>query len=479
MRVISSLAKWIFRKLAPTIFSSADYLEKLQAEEKKKRIQDQLLSCGTGVKFNGEVAITHPETVALGNNIHIGNNAWFSSAGGLTIGDNTHISRNVTIYTVNHNVKGKALPYDEIQVPKPVSIGKNVWIGMNVSITPGVRVGDGAIIGMGTVVSKDVPPLAVVGSAPIHQIGTRDEAHYENLNTAQQYGGINGILLSEDEVKSFEATSLELTDIQPFFVVSTGRCGSQTIAHVLSQHPDIECKHEPVPQLIRVSSEFAHGEKDLSQLGNEFFDIYCNSRVYSRVKAYGESDHNLWNLISIITSYLPSSKFIWLIRDGRNVVSSTFARGWFSQGEQNLGNPTSENITLRWMYYRVNGHLCGDFSEREWENMSVFERNCWYWNYVNRKIANDLTSFSPEKWLMVRIEELYRKVNEIWDFLGVDTFNEYSIPTMNIAKHVLHPWDQWENEKMEVFEQYCSDGMDQWYPGWREETSGWVEWINH
>jgi len=62
MRVISSLAKWIFRKLAPTIFSSADYLEKLQAEEKKKRIQDQLLSCGTGVKFNGEVAITHPET---------------------------------------------------------------------------------------------------------------------------------------------------------------------------------------------------------------------------------------------------------------------------------------------------------------------------------------------------------------------------------------------------------------------------------
>lgn len=439
----------------------------------------QLLSCGSGLKFNGEVVISHPESVALGNNIHIGKNAWFSSAGGLTIGDNTHISRNVTIYTVNHDVSGKALPYDEIQIPKPVSIGKNVWIGMNVSITPGVRIGDGAIIGMGTVVSKDVPSLAVVGSSPHHLIRSRDETHYKNLDSTRQYGGSSGMLLSEDEVKQFQVTRLDLSDIQPFFVVSTGRCGSQTIANVLSQHPDIECRHEPVPQLIRASCELAHGDKEVSQIRDEFFDIYCNSRVYPHVKAYGESDHNFWNLIPIITEYLPSSKFIWLIRDGRNVVSSTFARSWFSEEEHDLGSPTSENFTLRWMYYRLNGYLCGEFSEHEWEGVSVFERNCWYWNYINRKIDTALSSLSPDKRLMIRVEELGERVENIWDFLGVKPFKTYSIPRMNIAKHVLQPWDQWGTDKVEAFEQYCSGGMSQWYPGWKERDGRWIEWASH
>ena len=42
------------------------------------------------------------------------------------------------------------------------TIGNDVWIGDNVVIVAGVSVGDGVVIGGGAVVTKDVPPYAIV-----------------------------------------------------------------------------------------------------------------------------------------------------------------------------------------------------------------------------------------------------------------------------------------------------------------------------
>jgi acetyltransferase-like isoleucine patch superfamily enzyme len=49
----------------------------------------------------------------------------------------------------------------------PLVVGNDVWIGTNAVILPEVnRIGDGAIIGAGAVVSRDVPPYAVVLGNP-------------------------------------------------------------------------------------------------------------------------------------------------------------------------------------------------------------------------------------------------------------------------------------------------------------------------
>ncbi|MEL4429140.1 CatB-related O-acetyltransferase [Shewanella mangrovisoli] len=47
-----------------------------------------------------------------------------------------------------------------------VIIGNDVWIGANALIMGGVKVGHGAVIGAGAVVTKDVPPYAIVVGAP-------------------------------------------------------------------------------------------------------------------------------------------------------------------------------------------------------------------------------------------------------------------------------------------------------------------------
>lgn len=45
-------------------------------------------------------------------------------------------------------------------------IGNDVWIGQRSYVKPGITIGDGAIIAAGSVVTRDVPPYAVVAGVP-------------------------------------------------------------------------------------------------------------------------------------------------------------------------------------------------------------------------------------------------------------------------------------------------------------------------
>lgn len=52
-------------------------------------------------------------------------------------------------------------------------IGNDVWIGYRAVILGGVKIGDGAVVAAGAVVTKDVPPYAVVGGVPAKVIRYR------------------------------------------------------------------------------------------------------------------------------------------------------------------------------------------------------------------------------------------------------------------------------------------------------------------
>lgn len=63
-----------------------------------------------------------------------------------------------------------------------VVIGSDVWIGYDSLILSGVTIGDGAVIAARSVVTKDVPPYAIVGGNPAKVIKYRfDESTIKSL----------------------------------------------------------------------------------------------------------------------------------------------------------------------------------------------------------------------------------------------------------------------------------------------------------
>jgi len=104
----------------------------------------------------------------IGEGLHVGFGALIDLSGGIIIGDRVTVSEGAKIFTHSHAVDN--CPQDWRLAPvkfSSLTIGDDVWVGANAIILSSVRaIGAGAIIASGAVVTKDVPPLAVVAGVP-------------------------------------------------------------------------------------------------------------------------------------------------------------------------------------------------------------------------------------------------------------------------------------------------------------------------
>lgn len=93
-----------------------------------------------------------PFTVTIGKYCSISNNCYI-------IGGGEHFYKRVTTYPF-------PIVQPQIFSKGDVVIGNDVWICDGVTIISGVHIGNGAVIGAGALVTKDVPPYAIVGGVP-------------------------------------------------------------------------------------------------------------------------------------------------------------------------------------------------------------------------------------------------------------------------------------------------------------------------
>ncbi len=147
-----------------------------------------------GVCIQQPCEIWGADKLCLGRNIHIGRHTEIMADGGVTIGNNVVISYHCVLWSIDHRYEGDAIPYDKARIRRPIVIHDNVWLGRNVMVRGGVTIGEGAVVAMGSVVTRDVPPLAVVGGNPARVLKFRDGALYAK-NKAE-----GNFLWSEDGV---------------------------------------------------------------------------------------------------------------------------------------------------------------------------------------------------------------------------------------------------------------------------------------
>lgn len=118
-------------------------------------------------------------TISIGDHVHIGNFCVFQSAHGrIEIGNHIMFGPGVHIHGGNHIFDKIGVYMDENHDKVPgqdgtVRIEDDVWIGANAIILKGVSVGKGSVVGAGSIVTRDVPPYAVVIGNPARVVRMR------------------------------------------------------------------------------------------------------------------------------------------------------------------------------------------------------------------------------------------------------------------------------------------------------------------
>jgi maltose O-acetyltransferase len=108
------------------------------------------LEIGDGTFINAAVSICAGELVRIGSRCQIG--------------------PRVMIVDNDFHVPGDPLTRPE---SRPVVLEDLVWLGAGVMVLKGVKIGRAATVAAGSVVTRDVPPGAVVGGVPARPIGDR------------------------------------------------------------------------------------------------------------------------------------------------------------------------------------------------------------------------------------------------------------------------------------------------------------------
>jgi len=126
---------------------------------------------GTGTKIR-----CHEGVVSIGAKTVLGQECTLSAYQHISIGRECVIADRVMLIDFDHGM---------VEVERPIRlqgiykrdtrVGNNVWIGYGACILRGVTVGDNAVIGTNSVVTRDVPPNAVVGGVPAKVIRMREE----------------------------------------------------------------------------------------------------------------------------------------------------------------------------------------------------------------------------------------------------------------------------------------------------------------
>lgn len=130
---------------------------------------------GKRVTIYSGVWVFPGRNLILGDDVDLALDVLITTNGGVEIGDRSMIGYRTQILSQNHIIpENRERIFGAGHKREKVVIGNDVWIGANAIVLPGVEIGEGAIVAAGSVVTKDVPPYAIVAGVPAKLIKERN-----------------------------------------------------------------------------------------------------------------------------------------------------------------------------------------------------------------------------------------------------------------------------------------------------------------
>ncbi|MBW2621551.1 MAG: sulfotransferase [Deltaproteobacteria bacterium] len=199
-------------------------------------------------------------------------------------------------------------------------------------------------------------------------------------------------------------------DGKAFFVLSTGRCGTMTLAHLLDIAGNARVWHHIQPDFIDEALQAYWGNIDSKET---FWKARYTviHKAWSEGLIHGETDHLMTQFADMLAEAIPESKFLVLTREPRGFIRSGMRRDYYHSHPWDRGRLRPPESARECM---------------SWRQLNQFEKICWLWDTTNKSILEFTRKVSSDRFLMVRFEDLPNNINkseEIFHFLGLEGFD--------------------------------------------------------
>lgn len=225
------------------------------------------------------------------------------------------------------------------------------------------------------------------------------------------------------------------------FVLSTGRCGTQTLAALFSIAQNTLAFHEPQPRMGRLSQlAYMQDSPAANEILAEAFAIARHGLLQTvelTRKHYVEAAHYNTFLAPTINHALPDAKFVHVVRHPVAVVSSAAQRRWYAG---NVDDPT-----------RI---LPRPGSGVPWESYNTVQKNAWSWAETNRWIMEFCSTLNPERFLLVQAEDIFtgkrETIERLYAFTGIPQPSEKRIERVLGNKLNARPQPESPSKKEQI-----------------------------
>ncbi len=254
--------------------------------------------------------------------------------------------------------------------------------------------------------------------------------------------------------------NIRAEELAPVFVLSTGRCGTQTVSALAELIPDASSHHEPEPKLIEASYlYFMHLCSDASSdFWQQLLGINRDELIRQAVrseKVYFETNNRMALLSDLLVSYYPKAKFIHLVRHPCDFVRSGMRRKYYAD------HP--------WDFVRIAPQQ-EEPAYTGWKENSQLEKCSWLWARTNSHIDRVLDAVSEERRLFVRSEDIFNNaggtVQNVLSFISdrhrPDPKKIENVLGMKLnqqARGIYPAWKNWPAEEIRIVRQHCGDLM--------------------
>jgi hypothetical protein len=221
------------------------------------------------------------------------------------------------------------------------------------------------------------------------------------------------------------------------FILSAGKSGSTSLVRYFKAHGInvVQDFHKGKFSLLPIEQYPFNPEKEA-----EVIEIIKKNRILKYTGFTVDSTVGFYPIIKILNDIFPNSKFIHLVRNaGDQIRSALTAVDNFERQKQ---------MILSGLPAKIKNYLGGK---------SDFERQCFYWMYINQQIHNGLQIIPEDRKMYSQLADWKNGgLQEIFDFAGVKLDPSLTVKHHNQKRrpYTIPHFDDWDNNMNETLDKY-------------------------